>query len=261
MIIVGFLILGFFAGGLGGLLGLGGGTIVVPALAAIFHYEGIPAYMIFHLAVGTSFAIMIVTSAVSAWARARQKNILWPVVWRLLPGLLLGVVLGSLLASHLPTVILKIGFAIFLLLIALRMLFLSKLKPSRQLPGNKVLLAVGSAAGVLSGLLGVGIGAVSVPYLTRHNVDMPFASGIASFCTVPLAMLGTVSFLVTGWHLSHVSYNIGYVDWLAFLLVGVTSVLTAPFAAKLSTRLKTKMLKRIFAIFLLIIAAGLIWGL
>jgi uncharacterized protein len=258
--IVSFLLVGAFAGGVAGLLGLGGGTVVVPALALIFYHQGVPHDVIFHLAVGTSFAIMIVTTGVSAWTRAKQNNVLWPVVRRLLPGMVIGVALGALLASHLSTNVLKICFSAFLLIVALRMFFNIQPKTALDIPANKILFFISTFIGVVSGLLGIGVGSVTVPYLTRHNIEMKFASGVASACTVPLATVGAASFIIIGWHLSAINHNIGYVDWLAFLLVSPTSVITAMLAVKFSARLKTKWLKRIFALFLLVVAAGLIFG-
>tara|TARA_B100000508_G_C11456898_1_gene277168 strand:+ start:1163 stop:1954 length:792 start_codon:yes stop_codon:yes gene_type:complete len=258
--ILSFLLVGVFAGGVAGLLGLGGGTVVVPALILIFSHAGVPHEVIFHFAVGTSFAIMIVTTSVSAWTRAKQGDVLWPVVRRLLPGILVGVVLGAVLANHLSTSVLKLCFAIFLLLVASRMFFNIQPRFVRELPGKSILFVISGCIGLVSGLLGIGVGSMTVPYLTRHNIKMRLASGIASACTVPLAVAGTASFLITGWHFSGVNHSIGYVDWLAFLLVSPTSVVTASFAVKFSARLKTGLLKRVFAVFLLIVAVGLIFG-
>ncbi len=251
--------IGIVAGFASVLLGIGGGFIVVPGLAFVFVLSGFPHAEIMHVAAGTSLAIMIITSASAIIAHNRLRNILWPIVLRLLPGILIGVIVGALLASFLTTRWLKLLFGLFLLFVSIKMFFLSKPKSARQVPGRAISSLIGFLIGTKSGLLGIGGGSIIIPFLTYCNVPMRKASGTSITCTLPLAIVGTISFIILGWQVNQVPHSFGYVYWPAFLGVAVMSVIFAQVGAALNSKVRVNWLKRIFAIFLFFVSMNLLF--
>lgn len=252
-------LIGIIAGLASGLLGIGGGLIVVPGLALVFTYSGIPHGIIMHLAAGTSLAVMIITASSAIFAHNRLNNVLWSVVLRLLPGITLGVVSGAVFASYLTTHWLQFLLGLFLLFISIKMFFLSKPKPTRSLPGWPVLSPVGFLIGLKSGLLGLGGGAVTIPFLTYCNIPMRKASGTSIACTFPIAVIGTISFIMLGYRVNPMPYSTGFVYWPAFFGVAVMTVLFAQVGAWLNSRINVNLLKRLFATFLLIVGIRLLF--
>ena len=181
--------IGIFAGLASGLLGIGGGLIVVPALAFVFTLASVPPFEIMHLAAGTSLAVMIVTAISGMIAHHRLKNILWPIFFRLLPSILIGVIVGAIFAGSLNTRWLEIIFGVFLLFISITMFSLAQPKLTRCLPRWPLLSLMGFVIGGNSGLLGVGGGAVTIPLLTYCNVSMRNISGISIACALPISIV------------------------------------------------------------------------
>src|SRR5690242_5777391 len=126
--------LGGTAGVLAGLLGVGGGVVVVPALALLFSAQNMPAGFVLHLALGTSLASIVFTSISSLRAHHERGAVDWQVFRRVTPGILVGTSLGSWLAARLSSGLLRGFFVAFLFYVALQMLLDVKPKPSRQLP-------------------------------------------------------------------------------------------------------------------------------
>lgn len=251
--------IGIIAGFVSGLLGIGGGLIVVPMLALTFALSGFPHAKIMHVAAGTSLAIMIVTSIAAVIAHHRLNHVLWPIVKKLLPGILVGVVVGALLANQLSTRWLQLLFGVFLLLISIKMFILSTPKPTRRMPGKMISAIMSFLIGVKSGLLGLGGGAIIIPFLSYCNVPMRQASGTSITCTLPIAIVGTISFIILGWRINPMPHSFGYVYWPAFLSVSVMSVIFAPIGASINGKVNIDWLKRIFAIFLFFISLNLLF--
>ena len=118
-----FLMIGAFAGLLAGLFGVGGGVVIVPILILMFAQQGVDAALLVHLAIGTSFAAIVVTSCGSVTAHHRLGNVNWSVVKAMTPGLVVGVSLGSVVATELAGSHLQLAIAVFLMLVAVQMFF------------------------------------------------------------------------------------------------------------------------------------------
>ncbi len=246
-----YLMLGVFAGLVGGLLGLGGGILIVPALLFLFIWQGLPADILMHLAVATSLFTIVFTSASSSYTHHKHQAVLWPQMFLLTPGIILGAIAGALIADHLSSDILRRVFGIFEIFVALQIGFSVKPAVKRELPGKNGMLFAGGVIGTLSTILGIGGGTLTVPFLIWCHVDISKAVATSSACGFPIALAGTLTMIFTGLDYKELPENtIGYVYWPAAVLILITSVLFAPVGAKLAHAIPIDSLKRIFAIVL-----------
>lgn len=257
-----YFIAGAGAGILSGLLGVGGGTVIVPILVFIFTALAFPAQHIMHIALGTSLATIIVTSISSARAHHKKHNVHWPVVKLITPGIVIGTLLGAVLAGQLNTVILKVIFAVFALLIATQMVLNFTPASHRQLPGKLGTLSMGGLIGTLSSLVGIGGGSLSVPFLLYCNFNARYAIGTSSAIGLPIAVAGTMGFIITGLAQGNLpEYSLGYIYLPAFIGIALASMLTAPLGAYLAQKLPVPVLKKLFALLLYIVGLKMIWSL
>lgn len=242
---------GLFIGFIAALLGIGGGMLMVPALYFIFILLDVSQGSRMHVAAGTSLFIMIATSVGSVYSHARQNNVVWALTARVLPGIALGVILGALLAAILKSATLAIIFAIVLVGIAALMIFGFKATPSpRPRPGFLVASGYGSLIGFKSGLLGVGGGALSVPWLTWLGLPQNEVSGTSSTFTFPAAIIGTIAFVFTGIGAVKLDYTFGYVFWPALPVAGVASIVGTMVGARFTRRVPGRQLRIIFGVLL-----------
>ena len=254
-----YLILGAFAGTLAGLLGVGGGLVIVPALAAIFYYQGINADIIMHLALGTSLATIVITSVSSILAHHRHQAILWPVFWQLTPGILIGAWLGGWLAGQLTTGWLKPVFGIFELLVGLHMLSGRQVRQHGSLPGAAAMTGAGGIIGSISAIVGIGGGTMTVPFLVWNAIQIRKAIATSAAVGLPIAISASLSYVVTGWQHEQLPDNsLGFVYLPAFLGIIICSALFAPLGAKLTHSLPVHSLKKIFAVLLIVVAIKLL---
>lgn len=254
-----YLAVGGLAGVLSGLFGVGGGIIIVPLLAMALPSQGIADELVMLLAVATSLATIIATSFSAVLAHHRRKAVQWPWVMKLAPGILLGAAIGATVAEHLPSPALKLAFALFLLFVAARLLFA---KPSAA-PGAEasryVNASAGLAIGLLSAIIGIGGGTLTVPYLVKHRVSMAHAVATSSACGLPIAAAGALTYLLLGWQRQDLPpLCIGYIYVPAFAGIALSSTLFAPLGAKLAHRLPAAGLKRCFAALLILISGRLL---
>lgn len=260
--IVGYLVLGAVAGFFAGLLGVGGGAIMVPVLALMFAAQGFPEAHLMHLALGTSMAAIIFTSISSLRAHHGHGAVRWPIVRTIAPGILVGTFAGAQLASIVPTRPLAIFFTLFMSYVAFQMLANIKPKPARQLPGTFGMFVVGSGIGVVSALVAIGGGSLSVPFMTWCNVKMHEAIGTSAAIGFPIAVAGTLGYLVGGWGAGGLpAWSFGYVYLPALAACVVVSMLTAPLGAKAAHSLPVATLKKIFAGVILLLLAKMVHGL
>lgn len=256
-----YLALGAFAGLMAGLLGVGGGLIIVPVLAGIFQHQQMSAAVIMHLAIGTSLATIVVTSVSSVRAHHQRGAVLWPVVWRLTPGIVIGAWLGAAVADALPSAVLSKIFAVFVLVVAAQMAFGAKPAPHRELPGAPGMLATGGVIGAVSAVVGIGGGSLTVPFLTWCNTAMRQAVATSAACGLPIALAGAIGFIVTGLNAAELpAWSLGYVYGPALVGVAFASMLSAPLGAKLAHTLPAEVLKKVFAVFLMLIGVKMLLG-
>lgn len=252
-----FIIIGCFSGLIAGLYGVGGAIIVIPGLVFIFQRtQLIPADMTMHFAAGSSLAIMILTSLASLRTHLRFGAILWLEVRKLLPGLALGSICGGLLAGVISTVLLKKIYAIFLILLAIKLFKdIHIIHPARS-PKKLINWFISFGIGIQSGLMGIGSGALVVPYLTYCGLNLSSIFAISNLSTLTVAIIGSLVYMFTGQQEANtVAYSTGYVYWPAVLMVAIPSTLFAPIGVKLQYVLPPKPLKLIFI--LIMVSASL----
>ncbi|WP_455222541.1 sulfite exporter TauE/SafE family protein [Kaarinaea lacus] len=253
-IVVLYLLVGALAGVCAGLFGVGGGLIVVPALAYVFNYLNITSASIMQLAVGTSLAVIIVTSISSVLAHNKHGAVQWVLFLKMAPFIVVGSLLGAYFASRLPSDSLKLIFGAVEMLIASQMYFEFRPEPSRVLPGLAGLGTVSSGIGFISAVVGIGGGTMMVPFLTWCNVNIHKAVATSAACGMPIAIAGSLGFILLVPHAADLpERSIGFVYWPALVGIAFASMLVAPAGARLAHRLSTHKLRRIFALFLFFI--------
>jgi uncharacterized protein len=250
-----FLLLGSFIGFMAGLLGIGGGGIMVPILTSIFLAHGVAVDNVVHLALGTSMASMVITTFSSFRSHNAKGGVIWKAVRGMTPGIILGTFFATFLASYLSSIYLAIFFAMFMAFVSSQMFLNKKPKPSRELSGSTGLFAAGSSIGAISALVSIGGGSLTVPYLTWQNIEIKKAIGTSAAIGLPISLAGTLGYLINGWsHSSPGDYIFGYVYLPAVILISITSFMTAPFGAQMAHRLPVAILKKIFAVLLIILS-------
>ena len=260
IVLVSLLTLGACSGFMAGLLGVGGGTILVPGFFYLFTALGIPAAQYMHLFVGTSLAIIVVNGFMSARTHHLRHAVDWLLVKQIGIGVLLGAFLGSYCASIMAGPALKLSFAIVVVCLAVIMF----LDPKRFSFSERILkqpfaALVGGGMGCISTLAGIGGGAMSVPYMVMGRVPILIAVGTASALGVLTAVPATLGFVVIGWGEEDLPpFSLGYVNLLAWTLIVPTSLFCAPMGAKVAHSLNVKLLRRVFASFLAILAVKML---
>jgi uncharacterized membrane protein YfcA len=254
------LVLGAVAGFAAGLMGVGGGMLLVPFLTVIFSAQDFAQEHVIKMAVATSLATILFTSISSVRAHHQHGAVLWHVVRVFAPGLLLGSVAGAQVAALLPTVWLAFAFAGFIAFSATRMIVERKPHPQRELPKAPGMFAAGTVIGVLSSFVGGGGGFVSVPFMIWCNVRIHNAVATSAALGFPIAAAGTVGYVVAGWRTPGLPAGCaGFVYLPALAAVAATSIFTAPLGARVAHALDTRVLKRVFAGLLYVLAAYMLY--
>lgn len=254
-----YLLLGALAGFLAGLLGIGGGLVVVAALAWLLPWRGIPAPVLMQVALATALAGIVFTAASSTRAHWRRGAVRWPLVAWLAPGLVLGAAGGAVLATWLPSRLLAALVAGYCLLSAWQ-LALGGVRPAAAAAhevGRLLLALAGPVIGVVSAIVGIGGGSMTVPLLVWRGVAPVQAVATSAACGLAIAVSAAASYALAPppAGLALPAHLIGHVYWPAALAVAASSMLTAPAGARLAHRLPPMLLRRVFAGFLLVIAA------
>jgi uncharacterized membrane protein YfcA len=248
-------VVGFFAG----LLGVGGGGIMVPMLTTLFLAQGFPLEQVVHMALGTSMAAIVLTSVSSLRAHHAHGAVRWDVVRQITPGILVGTFGATFIASRVDTAALAIFFAVFMAYVSIQMLLNIKPKPSRDLPGRAGMTVAGLGIGGVSALVAIGGGSLSVPFMTWCNVKVQNAIGTSAAIGLPIAIAGTVGYLVNGWNAPGTPpLTLGYVYVPALVLMALVSMWAAPIGASLAHRLPVATLKKIFAGLLMALCAKML---
>ena len=257
----GLLVTGAVSGVCAGLLGIGGGAIMVPALATVLEVMGFGGDALQHVAVATSLAIIIPTGISSARSHHRRGAVDMRVLKLWAPVIFLATLVGGLSAGLYSGDVLRLVFGIMALFIAANIVLPFQQRLIGHLQGSAgVHRAFAALVGYLSALMGVGGGSLSVPTLAALGATMHQAVGTGAAIGVVIAVSGTIGFVVSGWTVAGLPpLSLGYVSLPALLLMGSMAALTAPLGAALAHRLAQKTLKGVFALFLVLVGLNMIW--
>jgi uncharacterized membrane protein YfcA len=253
-----YLVLGAFVGFSAGLLGIGGGLILVPALYYILGHFGDTSLgndnNLMHIALATSMAIILPTGISSSYAQIKRKAVDWQVIKKMSVGLVLGTLAGVLIVTEMDAAILKIIFAIGLTLIAIS--FILKKEESQPLELLKkqfVVIPATTVFGVLASFLGIGGAVLNVPYMNRMGVPLKTSIANGSVLGVVISCIATVSYLLMG------QGEESYINWVALISIIPMSVIFAPLGVRASHALPASKLKVIFAVLLIVVATKMIF--
>ena len=247
-----YAVLGAFVGFFAGLLGIGGGSIMVPVLAVFYVSQNMATEILMPTALATSMASIVATSFVSMMAHRQRRAVLWPIVCNLVPGMVVGAFLMGLLVPHLHVTFLALFFMFFIGIVAIRMLREPQASDvNRALPGKLVLSGMGGIIGGVSALVAIGGGSLSVPMLTRYGVSIRNAIGTSAAMGVPLSLAATFGYLL--------AESKALIDPGTVMTISFASVISVPFGAKLAHTLPVELLRRLFAIFLLVLSLSMLW--
>lgn len=254
---------GVIAGVLAGLFGVGGGIVVVPVLFNMLPWVGVPEALAMHLAVGTSLAVMIPTAISSTRAHHKRGMVDWPLLKTWGPAVVVGAALGAALGGRASAGFLTGLFAAVAAAVAAYMLIAREgwtLRPA--LPGQPARTAIGGAIGLVSVMMGIGGGTLSVPILTLFGHAIRKAVATAAAIGLMIAVPGAAGFLWSGLSATGLPpFSLGYVNLIGFVLITPATILAAPVGAKLAHSLRPGLLRRLFALFLLLTAARMVWSL
>lgn len=253
---------GALAGFLAGLLGIGGGMILVPALIFSFQAQGVSSEVLTHLAVGTSLASIVLTSLSSLRTHHAQGGVDLQLFKQLTIGLVLGALIGAQIAHALPARTLQFIIGFFAIWTGLKMFIGSKpVGTTPQVASTRELHAVGGFIGVASAIFGIGGGSLMVPYLVKSGVAMRRAVGTAAACGFPIAVAGVIGFMYSGWGLAELpAGSTGYVYWPALAGIALTSLFAAHAGALMAHRMPAQQLKRAFAVLLVLVGLRFLVG-
>ncbi len=252
---------GAVVGILAGLLGVGGGGVIVPLLVFVFHMQRVADEITMHLALGTSLASIVFTSISSFMAHHRRRAVHWRTVRLIVAGIVAGTLFGSSVAAQLTTGFLKAFFALFLYIVSIQLLLNRPPKPSRELPGFIGMSGAGLVIGFLSSLVGIGGGSLSVPFMAWCNIAIHQAIGTSAAIGLPIALAGTLGYLIGGWDSPSLpAHAVGFIYLPALLGIAGVSVLTAPLGVRLAHRLPVDRLRKIFAVMLILIGTRMLFS-
>lgn len=266
-LIVTLIAVGSIAGLTAGLFGIGGGAVMVPALYYAFSALGVAEAIVMHCAVATSAAVIIINAFRSTRAHhakdAVDMSLVWPrPKWWQSYGLWIGVgafVAAIWIAPRLSGDVLTRLFAAIAFFVSLQFIFGKPTFLLRQtVPRGPAPILAGGGVGVLSSLMGIGGGSLSVPLLTLCGVPIHRAIGTAAAFGLYIAVPATIGFIVSGWGVGGRPFgSLGYVNGLGFALITLSAWPMVPLGAKLAHKMDATLLRRIFGLCLALVAINM----
>jgi len=251
---------GAVAGVLAGLLGVGGGIVLVPSFYYVFSSMGYDSPYLMQICLATSLATIIVTSTRSVLSHNKKGAVDWEVLRTWAPGIAVGAITGVLVVAALRSVVLQGIFGVMGICIGLYMGFgRSTWRLAKDMPRGTVRAVLSVMVGFLSVLMGIGGGSFGVPLMTLHGRPIHRAVATAAGFGGLIALPSVIAFFfVTIPAGSRPPFTLGAVNLAAFAVVVAMTLMTAPIGVRLAHRLDPKPLKRIFAVFLVLVASNMI---
>lgn len=256
---------GLVAGFVAGLFGIGGGFVVVPALLVVFAFFNVDPEIITHVAIGTSLATIIVTSARSVHAHHKRGAVDFQIIRDWTPWLVAGVVIGIVLARYMDGRSMKWVFSAGVFLMGvhfIRPLFKPKGRPMTEMPKGTPLALIASFLGAFSALLGIGGGTIAVLVMTACGRPIHQAVATAAGFGVIIAIPGAIGFAILGLmgHDGVLPFgSFGYVNLVAVAAITAMSFITAPLGARAAHKMNGPVLKKVFGVYLVLTSAVVLY--
>ena len=245
------------AGFMAGLLGVGGGIIIVPALYYAFTILDFDIATRMHISVGTSLAIIIPTSIISAKTHMEHNAVDINLVKSFGIFIVIGVIGGTFLAVNLRTTDFILFFSIMAFIVGLFFIFLrDKFLENPKKIKDSIKNISGVGVGFISVLLGIGGGSLMVPFMRTFGYDIRKSIGTASAIGILIAISGTTTMIAGGKIINNVStpFTLGYINLFGFIVFVPVTMLMARIGAKAVYKTDKKLLSKIFGTFLLIVS-------
>ncbi|WP_171909611.1 sulfite exporter TauE/SafE family protein [Rhodobacter sp. 24-YEA-8] len=253
-------VVGALAGIIAGLLGVGGGIVLVPAFFYVFTALGYGGPQVMQVCLATSLATIIFTSIRSVMAHNRKGAVDWEVLKTWAPGIVIGAILGMLAASQMRSDALQAIFGVLGMVVGLYMAFgRQSWRIADTMPTGPVRAVQSSVLGFLSVLMGIGGGSFGVPLMTLYGVPIHRAVATASGFGITIAVPSVIGFLLMPLDpATRPPLTLGAVNLPAFVVVIGITMVTTSYGVKLAHAMDPKPLKRIFAVFLIFVAANML---
>lgn len=252
------LVIGGFAGVLAGLLGVGGGIVLVPAFFYTFSTLGYGSDQLMQVCLATSLATIIVTSVRSVLSHNKKGAVEWTILRSWAPGIVVGAVIGVLVASGLRSTVLQGIFGVLGLIVGAYLGFgRAEWRLAHEMPMGVKRAILSPVLGFLSVLMGIGGGSFGVPTMTLHGRPIHNAVATAAGFGVIIAVPSVIGFLFVDIAVTP-PWTIGAVNIPAFLLIITMTMITAPYGVKIAHSMDPKPLKRVFAVFLTLVALNML---
>ena len=254
-----YFLLGSFSGVLAGLFGIGGGIIIIPTFFYIFAYLGFPEEILSHMVLGSSLGVIVFSSISSTYSHNSKGAVNWVLIKVVAPSIIIGSALGGITAGFLESTTLQGLVALFLVVASVQLIF--EFPPPPQNPHTNLVgpVIAGGGIGWLSGVFGIGGGIFSVPYFYNRGLKMMNAIGTSAACGIPIALAGSISYMIIGFDNINIPENsVGYVYLPATIIVGLMSSFTAKYGVNIAHRMKQKKLRIAFAFLVIIMALNLL---
>jgi len=244
-----------------GLFGIGGGLITVPFLFYIFGSIGLDSSYIMHLAVGTSFAIIIPTSAVSVLTHHKFKAVDFNIVKSYGLYVVIGVFLGTFFAATLKTRSMLLFFSIIILFLGFYLLFLKEKEKNISVEIKLYLKVIlGFLSGFISAPMGIGGAIMNVPILKFFGYSINRAIGSSAAIGFLISLFGAIGFLITGTYLkTEIPLSIGFINIPAFLIFAPITALMARIGASTVHKIKKSKISKYLGFFLLMVASKMFY--
>ena len=251
--------IGAFAGVLAGLLGVGGGIVLVPAFFYAFQTLGYDGPQLMQMCLATSLATIIVTSVRSVLSHNRKGAVDWDILRGWAPGIVIGAVVGMLLVAQLRSNTLQAIFGVLALVVGLYMgLGRSEWRLGQAMPRGLTRAALSPSVGFLSVLMGIGGGSFGVPLMSLYNTPIHRAVATAAGFGVLIAVPAVIGFLFVPMTEGAPPLTLGTVNLVAFGIIIAMTLVTTPWGVKLAHAMDPKPLKRVFAVFLVLVALNML---
>lgn len=254
------IIIGALAGVIAGLLGVGGGIVLVPAFFYAFHTLGYDGQKLMQICVATSLATIIVTSLRSVLSHHKKGAVDWQILRSWAPGIVTGAILGVLVAASLRSSVLQALFGVIGMIVGLYFGFgKAEWRLGTSMPKGVKRALLGPVIGFLSVLMGIGGGSFGVPLMTLYGVPIHRAVATAAGFGLTIALPSVVGFLFVEIPAAErPPFTLGAVNWAAFLVVVAMTLVTAPWGVRLAHAMEARHLRRIFAVFISIVALSML---